>query len=286
MDHRIEARIAALETEISTLKALIAEGTGASPPTSDRRGMVKLMAVSAVGAVTGAALLGAQPAAAANTQPIIIGFADNEGSLPTGLTCPDNTAFISKSVASYGIEADGGAGNALFTALGPSPILSRGDAGALWVDGSGDWWAATRTDLNDGFWRKVAGPNTAGQLHLLPSPIRVYDSRPGAEPTAVEPKTKTQINTAVTIDPTENSSGVPAEANGVLITLTITGPASAGFAKAYPDGVPIPATSSINFAAGQTIATTTVVGCGAGSRFQVLANSVTDFLIDVIGYYQ
>lgn len=69
MDHRIETRIAALETEISSLKALLADDAEATQPTSDRRGMMKLMAVSAVGAVTGAALLGAQPIAAAATPP-------------------------------------------------------------------------------------------------------------------------------------------------------------------------------------------------------------------------
>ena len=71
----------------------------------------------------------------------------------------------------------------------------------------------------------------------------------------------------------------------LLVNLTITGPQAAGFATAWPSG-PIPGTSSINFAAGQSIAATTVVGCGQGASILVMANTVTDFLVDVIGYYQ
>ena len=46
------------------------------------------------------------------------------------------------------------------------------------------------------------------------------------------------------------------------------------------------ATSSVNFAAGQDIAGTTVVGCGPSATIQILSNTVTNFLVDVIGYYR
>ena len=285
MDHRIEARIAALETEIGSLKALLADAGEERPPTSDRRGMMKLMAVSAVGAVTGAALLGAEPAAAATT-PVLLG-GNNDSVSSTRINASGDVAVTVNSAVSWGIEVIGGAhGNALFRTQLDPPQGTAGTAGSLLVDVNGDWWASTFTDLNDGFWRKLAGQDTAGQLHILPAPVRVYDSRPGAEPVAVDPKTQTQINVARTIDPTLNASGVPPEARGVLITLTIVGPTSGGFAKVWPDGVAIPATSSINFDPGQNIATTTVSGCGPLAKIQVLANSVADFIVDVIGYYQ
>src|SRR6185295_3158291 len=111
MDHRIEARIAALETEISSLKELLTKDGEASPPTSDRRGMMKLMAVSAVGAVTGAALLGAQPAAAANLDPVIQGDL-NEPTSPTIISTTGNTALITVSDIGYGIVATGFPGSA------------------------------------------------------------------------------------------------------------------------------------------------------------------------------
>jgi hypothetical protein len=186
----------------------------------------------------------------------------------------------------YGLVADGGTGgaNVLFIGSGSSPIGTKGDIGGLYVDANGDWWGATVSAV-DGRWRKIAGPGTAGQLHVLPLPTRVYDSRPTGQPTGIGPKAPTVGNTPRTIDTKGNTSNVPRTANAVLITLTIAAPALPGFAAAWPSGG-YPGTSNVNFAAGQNIATTTVVGCGPDATIQVLSNTVTDFLIDVIGYYQ
>jgi hypothetical protein len=157
--------------------------------------------------------------------------------------------------------------------------------GELYVDSDGNWYAGTVDSGTDGGWRKIAGPGTAGSLHVLPKPIRVYDSRPNLAPTLVTPKTPTVGNTPRTIDTTVNSSGVPVTANAVLINFTITAPRAAGYGTAWPSGA-WPGTSSINFAAGQDIAATTVVGCGPSATITIQSNTVTDFLIDVIGYYQ
>ena len=146
---------------------------------------------------------------------------------------------------------------------------------------------ATIDSATDGGWRKIAGPNTAGQLHMLPSPVRLpHDSRPGLAPTAVGPKVPTVSNAVRILDTTANTSGVPANVwAGAHLNLTITGPQAPGFASAWATGA-FPGTSSINFVAGQSIAVTTVVGCGPAATIQVLANTATDFLVDMIGYYQ
>jgi hypothetical protein len=285
MENRTEARITALETEINRLKGLLTNEAGDGQSTSSRRGMVKLMAVTAVGAVTGAAMLGAQPAAAVNGDAVFQGQL-NQFTSPTILECAGNSALICTSDINFGIEADGGAGNALFPVIGPSPFATGATAGTLFVDIDGNWWASTTTDLNDGLWRQLASQDSAGQLHLLPTPIRVYDSRPGEVPTAVGPKVPTVINGVRDIDTTLSGiSGVPPTANGVVVTLTIAGPQSGGFAKLWPTGA-IPDTSNINFDAGQNIATTAIVGCGPGGTIRILSNTVTDFIIDVSGYYQ
>ncbi|MEO8265258.1 MAG: hypothetical protein ABI706_07060 [Ilumatobacteraceae bacterium] len=286
MDHRVEARIAALESELNSLKSLVAGETEAAPPTSDRRGMIKLVAASAVGAVTGAAILSAQPVAAADNDNLRLGVI-NEATSPTILNTIGKSAFVVNGDGGYGIETDGGLANALFNGTGENPIRSALGAvlGALYVDGAGDWWAATVTDPSNPEWRKLAGPQSAGQLHLLNAPVRVYDSRPGESPTAVGPKAPTASNSPVTIDTRQNSSGVPTTANAVLINLTIAGPQAGGFASVWPSG-PFPGTSNINFTPGQNIATSAVVGCGPGASILVMSNTVTDFIIDVSGYYQ
>ena len=284
MDRRIETRIAALENEINTLKALVADEKEASQPTSGRRGMIKLVAATAVGAVTGAAFLNSHPAAAADGDPIMQG-SFNESASPTLINSTDNSALILNGQGGYGLVSDGGIANAMFSGSGDPPLGTGGEIGALFVDGAGDWWAATTLDASNAVWRKLAGPQSAGQLHLLDAPVRVYDSRPGESPTAIGPKAPTASNSAVTIDTRQNNSGVPTTANAVLINLTIAGPQGGGFASVWPSG-PFPGTSNINFTPGQNIATSAVVGCGPGASIQVMSNTVTDFLIDVSGYYQ
>ena len=89
---------------------------------------------------------------------------------------------------------------------------------------------------------------------------------------------------AVSVDPAGNSSGVPAEARGVLITLTAAPLAAGGFATAWPSGA-WPGTSNVNFNPNQPIAATTVVGLGANAKFLVQSNVSTNVLIDIVGYY-
>jgi len=284
MGKQIEERISALEEEISALKRAVADDAGL--PTSDRRGMIKLMAATAVGAATGAALLGAEPAAAVDgVDPVLLGT-DNESTLITTISAATESGLgLVGGTNGVGLIADGNLGNAWFPGSGDSPAGTPAFPGMLWVDAAGNWWGSTVDSDLDGGWRKLAGPSTAGQLHVLPNPVRVYDSRPGEAPAAVGPKAPTVGNTIRVIDTAGNGSGVPANANAVLVNLTITGPQAPGFAAAWPTG-PWPGTSSVNFAAGQDIAATTVVGCGPSASIQVLSNTITNFLIDVIGYYQ
>jgi len=287
MNTRIDARIAALEAELNDLKIMVSSESNDAPVKSDRRGMVKLLAAGAVGAVTGAAMLGAKPAAALAGDPVTAGEAAESDS-PTLLTSSSTqgAALILNSTASYGLETNGELGNAVFTAAGESPIGTGAAApGILFVDGVGDWWASTDSANVNAPWRKLASAQSAGQLHILQAPVRVYDSRPGEDPAGIGPKAPTASNTPRPIDTTANFSGVPATANAVMISLTIAGPQGAGFASAWPGGE-FPGTSNINFAPGQNIAVTTTVGCGPNASIVIMSNTVTDFLVDVIGYYQ
>src|SRR3954447_13686670 len=86
MDRRMEARIAELEAQIVCLKKTVAVGSGEAPQLSDRRGMVKLLAASAVGAMAGGSLFNSEPAAAAQGQPVVAGTLN---------TSTDATAFES-----------------------------------------------------------------------------------------------------------------------------------------------------------------------------------------------
>lgn len=201
-------------------------------------------------------------------------------------TGPYGVAAVGTGTSSIGLRAFGPRANVeLVPSGGPGPLRAVAHTlGELAEDSSGDLWLCVVAG-NPGTWRKLGGPATSGQLHLLTAPVRVYDTRPGTAPLTVLPKTPLVANTARTVDATGNTSGVPTAATGVLINITVTQGDAAGFLTAWPQGA-WPGTSSINWSAGQTIATTTVTRCGPLATFLVLANSATDFLVDVIGYYQ
>ena len=245
---------------------------------ASRRDALALLAAGA--AVTVAGRPG--KAAAADGNPINQGET-NAGTTATTISATDQSALLLASDAGYGVETDGAWGNARFVAGGGSPVGTLAWAGSLWVDGNGNWWAATVSSDTDGQWRKLAGPGTAGALHVLPVPVRVYDSRPG-QPPDVGTKAPLAARQPRQVNVTRNASGVPPRARAVLATLTATNTAAAGYVTAWPTG-PFPGTSSLNFAPGQTIATTTVVGLDE-ARFLVQSNTSTDLVVDVVGYYQ
>jgi hypothetical protein len=202
------------------------------------------------------------------------------------LSGPYGVVATGAGTTSIGVRAAGPRANIELIPGGPPAPTRAVDhtLGELAEDTSGDLWLCVVAG-NPGTWRKLGGPATSGQLHLLAAPVRVYDSRPALPPLTVLPKTQLVSNTPRTIDATGNSSGVPTAATGVLINITVTGSVAQGFLTAWPSGA-FPGTSSINFSALQTIAATTVTRCGPNATFLVLANVATDVLIDVIGYYQ
>ena len=135
------------------------------------------------------------------------------------------------------------------------------------------------------------GPAPAGEAHLLPSPLRAYDSRAVDGPLAP--------NVTRTISLTSGKNGaqaielaVPAGATGAIVTLTVTdttvgvgGPG--GFLTLYSAALPTPpSTSTINWTgAGQNLATTTQVAVSASGSVKVTDGAnATNFVIDVIGY--
>ena len=85
------------------------------------------------------------------------------------------------------------------------------------------------------------------------------------------------------------SCGIPfGVARAVAMTLTVTQPSAGGFFTAWAVGSPQPLSSVINFAAGQTIANTTIVPVvpGGGPDFNLFVGGSTAHVItDVVGYF-
>ena len=131
------------------------------------------------------------------------------------------------------------------------------------------------------------GPAPAGEAHLLPAPLRAYDSRDNSGVKIAASETRT-ISLATGKDALGASSiAVPPGATAAMVTLTATSTSgNGGFLKLYSAAITEPATSSINWStAGQNVAVSTTVAVDATGRVKVTAGAnSTHFVIDVIGY--
>lgn len=125
-----------------------------------------------------------------------------------------------------------------------------------------------------------AGPASAAPTTFHPIvPVRVVDTRSGVGGGALgagEVRAFSVIGT----------SGVPADAVGVVLNVTVTQPTVGGFLTVWPDGLPMPGTSNLNFVAGQSVANAAVVGLGAGGRIRIAnAFGQAHVLVDVAGWF-
>jgi hypothetical protein len=149
------------------------------------------------------------------------------------------------------------------------------------------------TDFPGGAIRGQLATSTppSGEAHLLPSPLRAYDSRTADGP--LSPNQTRTVSLATGKDGAQAVQiAVPAGATGAIVTLTVTdttvgvgGPG--GFLTLYSAALATPpSTSTINWTgAGQNLATTTQVVVDASGSVKVTDGAnATNFVIDVIGY--
>ncbi len=170
----------------------------------------------------------------------------------------------------------------------PAPRTSDFDhrRGEVAFDENDDLWVCTASG-NPGTWVRLAGATTAGAFTALPTPVRVYDTRPGSgKPGA---GTGPISGTRHGIDLTANSSGLPVDASAAMVTMAVTNTVAnpAAYGQLYPDALATPpATSVINWTAANTvIATTTTTGLTAGKVAVTIAPGA-NVILDLIGYWR
>ncbi len=134
--------------------------------------------------------------------------------------------------------------------------------------------------------RAGAGPcgsaQSAGSGGLTTvTPVRILDTRTGngAPPARVGPGRSITVQVA-------GRGGVPATgASAVVLNLTATRTSGAGYLTAYPSGTARPLASTVNWRAGQTVASLATVPLGPTGRITVANSSAgTDVLADVLGW--
>jgi hypothetical protein len=118
----------------------------------------------------------------------------------------------------------------------------------------------------------------AGSTYMAVTPSRVLDMRDG---TGGVPSSSLGGGGTLAFHP----AGVPDNATAVVLNVLAIGPSAAGFLTVYPDGSSLPATSNVDFSAGQTTANLVMVGISNGAIDVFNHVGTTDVVADLDGYY-
>jgi hypothetical protein len=119
-------------------------------------------------------------------------------------------------------------------------------------------------------------------LNMLPSPLRLVDTRLSAGPIG------TGTSRCFTV---AGLNGIPANAAALVVNLTAVNYATNGWLTLYPNGQPVPATSSLNFDTDQyAVANGAIVRIGTGGQVCINTGTVgsvaggSDAILDVTGF--
>ena len=121
----------------------------------------------------------------------------------------------------------------------------------------------------------LAGWYPAGADYTPVTPTRVLDTR-----------TTTTLPAGQVLElAVAGANGVAADASAVVLNLTATNPAAAGFLTLFPCGQAAPNASNVNYTAGQTVPNLTITKVGAGGKVCLTSLVATDVIADLAGWY-
>ncbi len=205
----------------------------------------------------------------------------------TGISGQSDTGVGVEGIGQFGIDFHAnGSGRILQTTASftGAPTSGTYSIGEQFRDHKGDLYICIASGT-PGTWRKVAAgvPGVSGALNFLTNPIRLLDTR-------VSPGTPWNAGSTNALQVTGVVVGgisVPSGAIGVVGNVTVVSPSAGGDLRLYP-GASAPATSSINFATGWTIANGVTVGLDSSGKLNIKvdmpASTHTHVLFDASAY--
>lgn len=156
-----------------------------------------------------------------------------------------------------------------------APISGTHVAGEIYADVNAALYVCLQSGT-PGVWNRVAWAR--GQVSLLPAPIRVLDTRPNLWPGYTYHDVQV---TGISV----SGISVPAGAAAMIGNVTVTETSGSGPLRLYPQGAPVPNTSSINYVSGQTIANGVTVGLSSSGKITIyVVNGGAKVILDVAGY--
>ncbi|WP_123555350.1 LamG domain-containing protein [Kitasatospora cineracea] len=145
------------------------------------------------------------------------------------------------------------------------------------------WFSGQIDDVRT--WNAAVPPvqaQTAGGTYVSVSPTRLVDTRSGlggvTGPVAGTHTVPVQIT---------GKAGVPtSKVSAAVVSVTATGAAGPGFLTLYPDGTPLPVSSTLNYTTG-TVTNSAVVPVGGNGKINVTVSNgaSVQIIVDVTGYF-
>ncbi len=159
------------------------------------------------------------------------------------------------------------------------------DAGAyditLIAPGTNGWAGGPSVTLPQAFTVTAAAPAVNGDLFEPLSPTRILDTRSGLG----APKARVGAGGTVKLQ-VDGAGGVPTSGvTAVVLNVTAVNASAATYISVYPDGEPVPASSNLNVAQGQTLPNLVTVRVVNGIVDINNHAGNVDLLADVVGYY-
>lgn len=112
-------------------------------------------------------------------------------------------------------------------------------------------------------------------------PTRVLDTRSGTGTAAGRLEAGRRLDVAVTAP-----AAIPPGAVAVAVNITATNPSAASYLTAWPFGQSQPGSSTVNMAAGQTVANMAIVGVSSDGFISLINGAgATDVVVDVLGWF-
>ncbi len=168
----------------------------------------------------------------------------------------------------------------------PGQVASNLYTMGLGGDGSVNAYANTGTHVIIDIIGYYAAPGTGNFFfHPLPAPVRLFDSR-GLSACVAR---STPLGAAEQVTIPTSSCGIPASAAAISGNATVDNSFTrnpAGFVTLYASNLSSPpGTSNVNYVPGQVVANSFIVALGPGGSFKAAANTGTQVVIDINGYY-
>jgi hypothetical protein len=116
-------------------------------------------------------------------------------------------------------------------------------------------------------------------------PCRLIDTRQAAGPLGGP----ALVGNTTRVFAVAGNCNIPPTARAISVNLTVTQPTALGFLTLFPGGATAPATSTINYSAGQTRANNATVLLGAAGDLSVFCGQgggTAQLIVDVNGYFE